>query len=146
MTGLRDTLNRFGSARAELRLLAGLLAARAERLELSRSDRCRPGHRYPPVQRSCQRREAREQPQLLLALPEPIECVAQPRHALAHPLDLVGEQPVLIFSARLCVMFTPRENGGDAQYQEGQRHHAADPDQRFDERLRHLHGAGRPEP
>src|SRR5437667_74992 len=37
----------------------------------------------------------------------------------------------------------PARNGGDAQHQEGQRDHAADPDQRLDERLRYLHGAGR---
>src|SRR5881396_1802623 len=121
-----------------------LLAARAERLE---AVALRPAARRPADARllhgRIRRREASEQPQLLLALAEPVQRVPQPGHALAHPLDLVGEETVLVLERAAMRDVHAARNGGDAQHQERQRHHAADPDQRFDERLRYLHGARR---
>src|SRR6266702_1807670 len=86
--------------------------------------------------------QAREQAQLLLARADLVQRVAQPHHALAHPLDLVRENAVLVLERPAAGDAHPARNGGDAEHQERQRHHAADPDERLDHRLRQLDGAG----
>src|SRR2546429_30408 len=70
------------------------------------------------------RREPRQQPQLLLALAEAVQRVAQPGHALAHLLDLVGEHAVLVLERAAAGDVHAARDGGDAQHQERQRYHA----------------------
>src|SRR5207302_6328172 len=88
------------------------------------------------------RREARQQPQLLLALAEVVQRVAQHRHPLAHLLDLVRQDAVFVFERAAARDVHATRDRGDAQHQERQRQHAADAQQSFQEGLRHLDGAG----
>src|SRR5216684_5482649 len=89
-------------------------------------------------------RKPREEPQLLLTLAEAVQRVAQAGHPLAHPLNLVGEDAVFVLERTAAGDVHPARDGGDAEHQERQHNHAADPDQGLDGRLRHLNGTGRP--
>src|SRR5213080_1019216 len=121
----------------------GLLAIPAQRLE---AVPLQPRAGWPADPRLLDARvggrESREQPHLLLALAEAVQRVAQPRHPLAHLLDLVRQDAVFVFERAAAGDVHATRDGGDAQHQERQRHHAADAEQRFQERLGHLHGAG----
>src|SRR4029077_7853082 len=90
-----------------------LLPAGAESLE---GVALRPGARRPADARLLHGRvrgdEASEQAQLLLALAEAMQRIAQNRHALAHPLDLVGEQTVLILERAAARDVHAARNGG----------------------------------
>src|SRR5439155_16719032 len=61
---------------------------------------------------------------------------------LAHLLDFVGEHAVLVLERAAAGDVHAARDGRDSQYQECQRHHAADAQQGFQEGLRHLDGAG----
>jgi len=71
------------------------------------------------------------------------ERVLQPDHALAHPLDLVGEQAVLPLQRATARDADPARQHRAAQDDDQQREDAAEPDQELENGLRYLHRPGR---
>src|SRR5881296_2476905 len=126
-------LARRASASTSARAASACWPPGPSALRLSRSDHMPADPRL--LHGRVGRREPGEQTQLLLPLTETLQRVPQPRHALAHPLDLVREQAVLVLERAAMRDVHAARNGGDAQHQEGQCHHAADADERFDEGL-----------
>src|SRR5216117_3104236 len=89
------------------------------------------------------RRQAGEQSQRLLALAENVQRVAQADEPLAQPLDLAREQLILALQRAAPRDVDAARQRGAAEHEKQQRDHAADADERLDDGLRHLHGAGR---
>ena len=95
-----------------------------------------------PLHTGVGRREPGQEAHLLLPLAELVDGVGEAHQPLAHPLDLFGEQAVLVLESTAARDVDPARNGRGAQHQERQRDHAADPGQDFHDGLRQLDGAG----
>ena len=80
-------------------------------------------------------RQPGEQPQRLFALAEHVERVPQSDEPLAHPLDLAREQLILALERPAPRDVDTARQRRATEHEKQQRHHAADADERLDDRL-----------